>query len=255
MVTASLNSILDKLGLTRVIHKSLIRLGFSSLRWYPYLDSYFDGIIPPRELWVGSGDPLSHFLRWPYEYRAYLTLLCEMRQDASVLELGCHHGRTMLALPGYLQPPGRYEGLDILAKQIEFAQRNIHSRFPVFNFTHADIYNTLYNPNGRLKAEDYSFPYSNDYFDIIYAASVFTHLLPPSSSNYFKQSRRVLRKGGQCLFSFFVLDSYRGPGTSVAPLYEFNHPLEGYDGVAVYNSKLPPSVPISAGHFASLQLE
>lgn len=52
----------------------------------------------------------------------------------------------------------------------------------------------------------------------------------------------MLRKGGQCLFSFFVLDWYRGPGTSIAPLYEFNHPLEGYEGVAVYNSKLPEHV-------------
>lgn len=238
---SSLKSVLNKLGLVKVIHKNLIRLGFSNLQWYPYLDSSLDGIIPPRELWVGSGDPLNHFLRWPYEYRAYLTLLCGMRQDASVLELGCHHGRTMLALPGYLQPPGRYEGLDILAKQIEFAQRTIHSRFPIFNFTHADIYNPLYNSTGRVKAEDYSFPYSDNCFDIIYAASVFTHLLPPSCSNYFKQSRRVLQKGGQCLFSFFLLDSYKGPGTSVSPRYEFNL-LKEHEGVAVYNPKLPEQV-------------
>ena len=97
-----LKSVLGKLGLTRVIHKSLIRLGYSSLQWYPYFDRNFDGIIPPRELWVGRDDSLSHFLMWPYEYRVYLTLLCEMRQDASVLELGCNHGRTMLALPRYL---------------------------------------------------------------------------------------------------------------------------------------------------------
>src|SRR5262249_50074734 len=147
----NLKSFLVKVGLARIVQESLIRMGFSSLRWYPYLSSELEDVIPPRELWVGRGDPLSHFLRWPYEYRAYLTLLCEMRQDASVLELGCHHGRTMLVLLDYLQPPGRYEGLDILPKHIEFAQSKIHTKFPIFNFKHADINNKLYNPNGQLK--------------------------------------------------------------------------------------------------------
>ena len=100
----------------------------------------------------------------------------------------------------------------------------------------------IFNPNGQLKAEDYSFPYADDSFDTIYAASVFTHLLPSSSANYFKQSRRVLRKGGQCLFSFFVLDWYRGPGTPIDRRYEVNHPLEGYEGVAVYDDKRPEHI-------------
>ena len=51
----------------------------------------------------------------------------------------------------------------------------------------------------------------------------------------------MLRKGGLCLFSFFVLDYYKGPGTttpgpgaSKASLFEFNYPLVGFDGVAVH---------------------
>ena len=238
----NLKSLVVKIGVAEILKKSLIRMGFSSLQWSPYLSSELDGVIPPRELWVGRADPLSHFLRWPYEYRAYLTLLCQMRQDASVLELACNHGRTNLALLDYLRPPGRYEGLDILPKHIEFAQSKIHKRYPIFNFTHADINNKLYNPNGRLKAEDYIFPYPEDRFDIIYAASLFTHLLPPDCANYFKQSRRVLREPGQCLFSFFVLDWYRGSGTSVAQIYEFDHPLEGFQGAAVYNPRAPEHV-------------
>jgi SAM-dependent methyltransferase len=148
----------------------------------------------------------------------------------------------MLALLDYLKPPGRYEGLDISVKKIEFAQNNIHPRYPHFNFTAADVYNKFYNPQGRQSGDTYRFPYMDDSFDVLYAASVFTHLLPGDAANYLKESRRVLRKDGRCLFSFFVLDYYRGPGTSTASIYEFDHPLVGFDGVAVYDSQVPEHI-------------
>jgi SAM-dependent methyltransferase len=211
----------------------------SKVRWEPV---GLDGLIPPRDLWEGPNDPLYWFFGYLWEYRAYLTLLCELRVDHSVLELGCSHGRTMLALLDYLKPPGRYEGLDINLKKIEFAQTNIHARYPHFNFTAADVYNKCYNPKGRQRGDTYSFPYVDGSFDVVYAASVFTHLVPRDAANYLKESRRVLRKNGRCLFSFFVLDYYRGPGTSTANFYEFEHPLVDFDGVAVYDSQAPESV-------------
>src|ERR1700752_2297484 len=57
--------------------------------FYPH----WDGVIPPRRLWVGVEDALAHFVRWPFEYRVYLPLLCGLRVDGSVLELGCNHRR------------------------------------------------------------------------------------------------------------------------------------------------------------------
>ena len=204
----------------------------------PILYEHWEPLIPPRQLWVGQPDPLAQFLRWSFEYRAYLTILCRMREDAWILELGCNHGRTMLALIDYLKPPGRYEGLDILKAEIEFAQRHIHAAYPHFNFTQADIQNSFYNPEGRLRAETYQFPYADATFNVIYAASLFTHLLPPSLVNYFRESRRLLKKGGRCLFSFFLLDHYQGSGTAVSSLYDFEHPIPdgGDDGVAAVNN-------------------
>lgn len=211
----------------------------SKVRWEPV---GLDGLIPPRDLWEGPNDPLYWFFGYFWEYRAYLTLLCELRVDHSVLELGCSHGRTMLALLDYLKPPGRYEGLDINLKKIEFAQNNIHPRYPHFNFTAADVYNKCYNPKGRQRGDTYRLPYVDGSFDVVYAASVFTHLVPRDAANYLNESRRVLRKDGLCLFSFFVLDYYRGPGTSTANFYEFEHPLDDFDGVAVYDALVPENV-------------
>jgi hypothetical protein len=73
-----------------------------------------EGLIPPRHLWVSPGYPLYVFIGSAWEYRAYLILLCGMGKDASVLELGCNHGRTMLLHVDYLELPGKYEGLNIL---------------------------------------------------------------------------------------------------------------------------------------------
>lgn len=206
---------------------------------HPVLGSDLRPFVPPRHLWVGPQDPFVHFIRWPWEFRSYLILLCELRRDSSVLELGCSHGRTMLGLLSYLRPPARYEGLDISPAQIEFAQRTIHAAHPHCTFTVANVYSAIYNPSGHQSAATYTFPYPDATFDVAYAASLFTHLVPESTHNYLREARRVLKPGGRCLFSFFILDHYRGPGTSVAPLYEFNHPFAGNTDVAVHNPAAP----------------
>lgn len=206
---------------------------------HPILGTDLRPFVPPRHLWVGPTDPFVHFLRWPWELRSYLVLLCELRRDGAVLELGCSHGRTMLGLLDYLRPPGRYEGLDILPAQIEFAQQAIHGAYPHCNFTLADVRNDIYNLHGHHNAATYTFPYADTSFDVAYAASLFSHLVPDATRNYLREARRVLKPGGRCLFSFFALDNYRGPGTSVAALYEFNHPYAGDRDVAVHDPARP----------------
>jgi SAM-dependent methyltransferase len=212
----------------------------SRVHWDPVIYKEWEEFVPPRRLWVTPEEPAFQFARWTFTWYAYLTLLCDLARDSSVLELGCSHGRTMLALVNYLVPPGRYEGLDILPEQVEFAQRVIHARYPHFNFSVAsDLYNTNYNPRGKTRPDSYRFPYADGSFDVIYAASVFTHLIPPDAANYLEQSRRVLRPGGRCLFSWCILDYYRGFGTTSQPFMELEQRLDGFDGVAVRNAQNP----------------
>lgn len=198
-----------------------------------------DALVPPRRLWLGPADPISHYYRWAWEYLAYLTLLCDLRRESAVLELGCGHGRTARGLLDYLRHPGCYRGLDVDRVRIADAQARLQSGHPHFEFLWADVYNRHYNPNGRASADSYVLPFADASFDVVYAASLFTHLLPAETLNYFSQSRRVLRHGGTCLFSMFVLDHYRGLGTAISPGYEFPHRLPDHAGVAVHDLRYP----------------
>ena len=68
--------------------------------------------------------------------------------------------------------------------------------------------NTHYNPGGEIEALRYRFPYDDGQSDVVFAASVFTHMKPENVTRYFAEAGRVLRRGGRCLFSFFLLDNY-----------------------------------------------
>lgn len=194
--------------------------------------------MPERELWIGPGDPVSHYYRWIWEYLAYLTLLCDLRREGVVLDLGCGHGRLARGLLGYLWFPGRYIGLDVDVRRIEDAKQRIQSRVGNFEFVHADVYNRDYNPGGSVPAAEYEFPFGDGTFDAVFAASLFTHLLPQEAERYVAETARVLKPGGRAILSCFLLDHYRGPGTTVSPNYEFTHPLSGGDA-AVRDPEYP----------------
>lgn len=204
-----------------------------------WLNPEEDSLVPPRSVWIGPNDPIQHYYRWIWEYLAYLTVLTELRRESAVLELGCGHGRTARGLLDYLRSPGRYVGIDADSLRIEDAKERLEARYPNFQFVRADVYNRQTNPSAATKAASYRFPFDDNTFDVIYAASLFTHLLPEETEHYFCEAARVLKPQGRCLFSFFLLDRYRGPGTTTSSQYVFEHPLAQHEGVAVRDPECP----------------
>lgn len=68
------------------------------------------------------------------------------------------------------------------------------------------VSNRHYNPGGRHPAAEYRFPFANDSFDFVVLASVFTHMLPEDLENYLCEVARLLRPGGRCFISFFLMN-------------------------------------------------
>ncbi len=189
-----------------------------------------DPLVPPRRLtvFVGAGD----FRQMGEDFKRFFVELGGLKPEDDVLDVGSGIGRMAVPLLGYLS--GRYEGFDVYPAGIRWCQRQITPRYPSFRFQLADIRNELYNPNGLQSASDYRFPYDEASFDFAFMTSVLTHLLPADAGNYLNEVGRVLRKGGTCFATFFVLDAEAAEGDGA----QLDFRVEG-DGYRSTNAATP----------------
>jgi SAM-dependent methyltransferase len=158
---------------------------------------------PPRRV-----DPNSRggFLGIGREFRKYFIELGGIRPNHAVLDVGSGCGRMAVPLLEYLTT-GSYDGIEIMKKSVVWCRRAITARHPNFRFHHGDVFNREYNRRGRAQAENYRFPFSDRTFDFVLLTSVFTHMLPPSVENYLCEISRVLKPGGTCFSTWFLLDA------------------------------------------------
>jgi SAM-dependent methyltransferase len=162
-----------------------------------------DRLTPPRRMiFVGGGG----FRRIGEAFLGYFVELCGLKPNERVLDVGCGVGRMAVPLTKYMDNTGSYEGFDIVARGIKWCRKRISPRYPNFSFQLADVFNRRYNPHGKHKASEYRFPYEHESFDFVFLTSVFTHMLPQDMENYFSEIVRVLKRGGRCLITFFLLN-------------------------------------------------
>lgn len=160
--------------------------------------------IPPEELRHCAGKGYQKVgQNW---LKILTTELGGLQPDENVLDAGCGVGRIAAPLSGYLSEKGSYEGFDVTREGIAWCQQNITSRYPNFRFQVADIYHPRYSGKGTQKTHEYRFPYADESFNVVFLASVFTHFLPREMEHYLSEISRVLKKGGRCVISYFLLN-------------------------------------------------
>jgi ubiquinone/menaquinone biosynthesis C-methylase UbiE len=199
-----------------------VRLAIRRALFFPLdmLDSLVGGrnpLVPPRGLWfVGGG----HFCE--NQLGDSFIELCDLLPSHRVLDVGCGIGKQAVPLTQYLGPEGSYEGFDIVKEGVQWCQDKITSRFPNFQFKHADVFNKHYNPDGREVPSRWKFPYSDAEFDFVSVVSVFTHMLPDAVENYVYEISRVLKPQGKSFISFLLLNDSSvkliAEGKSAVPL-------------------------------------
>lgn len=175
--------------------------GMGKRLWYMVVPSLPD---PPAAFitLIGSG-----FRDVALEFLDYFVDKGDLKPTDNVLDVGCGVGRMTYGLVNYLAPSSRYEGFDIIPDLITWAQQEISTRYPNFQFRQAPIYNSFYNPTGHLKPTEFIFPYEDASFEFVFLTSVFTHMSGDAIRHYLREIRRVLKPGGHGLITCFLLNS------------------------------------------------
>jgi SAM-dependent methyltransferase len=153
---------------------------------------------------------------------------------ARCLKSAAASGRNAFSLRYLLPAGGSYDGFESCDYKIDFLNRFFHPAHPNFCFRWADIHNTFYDPSGRVSAAAYRFPAEHASMDLVFATSVFTHMLPANVAHYFREVARILRPDGRGIFSFFLLDHDRSnqlrPLHFSRPDFNFDHSYGEYGG-------------------------
>ncbi len=136
----------------------------------------------------------------------YFIEFVDLSPDERVLDVGCGVGRMAVPLTTYLSSDGEYWGFDIVRDWIAWCSSKISTCYPNFHFHWSDLFNGKYNPKGKVKSSEYRFPYEDEYFHFVFAASVFTHMLLEDMKNYLTEIARVLKPEERCLMTFFLLN-------------------------------------------------
>ncbi len=148
------------------------------------------------------------------EFLGHFVQFAGLEGGDAVLDVGCGFGRMAYALAYYLGPAGRYDGFDIMRPHIDWAAANLTPARPNFTFRHVDLFNRHYNRRGRLRADAFAFPYPDASFDLVGVTSVFTHLSGREVRHYLGEIARVLRPGGRCLATWFLMDDASREGVA-----------------------------------------
>jgi SAM-dependent methyltransferase len=163
-------------------------------------------MVPPVSLMHDGPQSYKEFKQNGDEFLRHYINHCGLRPDEHVLDVGSGIGRKTLPLVDYLDERGSYDGLELVKTAVDWCTEKYHSRYPNFNFHLIDVYNELYNPQGKYKATEYRFPFASEQFDFVVLNSVFTHMIAAEVKNYLGEIARVLKTGGRCLISFFLLN-------------------------------------------------
>lgn len=222
----------------------VINLVLLAVNPFDYAFRFLNGLsyLPPYSIRVRSNGVAKQFGGKVFFYLGnqlaeYLKTYTNLNSQSKVLEIGCGCGRTAYALSNILDDD-KFIGTDIEKRSLESCKNNPLLCRKKFRFDHLNVQNDEYNPNGSIPASSYKFPYADHEFDIIFLVSVFTHMLSDDVKNYIKEISRMLKPGGKCMITAFLMDKGRKTNGISFPYNEKDHYF--------YNKTMPE---VAVGYF------
>jgi SAM-dependent methyltransferase len=200
------------------------RLYYLPTDWWELATGKRSPMQPPKGLvYTGGGD----FIKTGARLLKRFVRLGQLQPHHQVLDIGSGIGRAAIPLTGYLDQRGGYEGFDVVELGVRWCTEQITRRYPNFRFTYVPLANDLYREDGS-DAASFRFPYEDNRFDFAIANSLFTHMLPEEVGNYLGEIRRVLKPGGKCFATFFILNETSKKLMEKQPEFRFRYDYGHY---------------------------
>jgi len=163
----------------------------------------YDLPIPPKELWLGYGQTNKEYLYGKHQVSVMLDILSksnfEITKNMRILDFGCGAGRMVRWLNPFAKD-NEIWGTDISSEHIFWANQNLR---PPFNFLTNTVIPHL--------------PFRDDYFDFIFAGSVFTHI-DDLAEAWLLELRRILSDKGRLFITIQEKNSLKILNTN--PIYK-----------------------------------
>ena len=232
---------------------SLLSLIFPAYRW-----------LPPNHLRirVGVGNRLFNnqplYLSAARNFWILAFAKYKINLQACIVDLGCGCGRYAHHLRDFSAAgeefTGEYIGVDIDEEQLDWCRRNFDERF---RFHLSSDTSTSYKASSPSSAP-FLIPEPDGIADLVFSASLFTHLLEACMANYLRETYRLLKPGGVGYHSVFLRDA---PPSSIGTRHSFQHvignsfveSLRQPEAAVAYHSSYLVSVAKAAG-FSQVQL-
>jgi SAM-dependent methyltransferase len=194
------------MNITAIASRFSPRVVRRGLRWIRHLGRppetrcvRFQGhALPPRALRYCGVDFQNdaYFVQSAVEEAKRLRDVLGLGPASRLLEVGCGPGRIAIGLLYASIPVGRYDGIDVDRRAIEWCRKFISRSHPEYHFRHVDAKNERYNPHGSEITTAFSLPVDSGVFDIIYLWGLFAHLIEKDVRIYTREFRRLLSPDG-----------------------------------------------------------
>lgn len=126
-------------------------------------------------------------------------------KDSNVLEIGSASGRSIIGLIQKAGDVGRYVGIDVNENNVRWCNKYIAGRHSFCEFYHVDMWNILYNPEGKIKLDDnFRLDFDDGTFDIVYLQSVLGNTLDWEIRIFANEYFRLLKPGGILFLTAFI---------------------------------------------------